>query len=243
VAVDGQGRIWVANASANSITAYGVGTKGDTKPVARIAGSATGLNFPQGLALDAGGNLLAANTFGESVTAYPISFIGIVTDPNVFPVRTISGSSTGLSFPDGIDVDASGRIYVANQFDNDITTYPAAANGNAVPTMTIAGGKTGLAGPGAIAITPPLSVLTHAVPAGRAGRAYRAVLQAGQGTSPYVWSLARGWLPPGVWLQRDGTIAGTPRRGGRWTAVVRVTDASRPHAVAIQSLRFVVAGR
>ena len=51
---------------------------------------------------------------------------------------------------------------MANQFDNDITTYAAAANGNVAPLATIAGNNTGLAGPGAIAVTPPLSVLTPA---------------------------------------------------------------------------------
>ncbi len=169
VAIDASGRIWVANASANSLTAYAAGASGDAKPVARIVGSATGLNDPQGLAEDAGGNLLAANTFGESVTAYATASIGAASNPNVFPIRTISGSSTGLSFPDGIDVDGSGRIYVTNQFDNDITTYPATANGNVSPLATISGANTGLASPSAIAVTPPLSVLTSSLPPTRAG--------------------------------------------------------------------------
>ncbi len=240
VAIDGSGRLWVANASGNSLTAYAAG---GVKPVARIFGSATGLNEPQGLAEDASGNLLAVNTFGESVTAYATASIGATSSPNVAPIRTISGSSTGLSFPDGIDVDSSGRIYVANQFDNDITSYPATANGNVTPLATIAGGNTGLAGPGAIAVTPPLSVLTHSLPSARVGHGYRVDLQAGQGTSPYVWTLARGGLAPGLWLQRDGTIAGTPRHSGRWTFTVCVTDTSRPYAHATQSLTVTVAGR
>jgi sugar lactone lactonase YvrE len=243
VAVDSQGRLWVANASANSITAYGVGANGDSKPVARIFGSATGLNEPQALAVDANGNLLAANTFGESVTSYAISFIGIATSPNVAPIRTISGSSTGLSFPDGIDVDSSGRIYVANQFDNDITTYQANASGNVAPVATIAGGSTGLASPGAIAVTPPLSVLTMSLPAARVGHAYGATVRAGQGTSPYTWTLGHGSLPAGLWLGRDGTIAGTPHRSGRWTFTLRVTDSSHPRLVATRSFTLTVAGR
>ncbi len=243
VAVDAMGRLWVANAGTNSLTAYAAGATGDAKPVARIAGPATGLNDPQGLAQDASGNLLAANTFGESVTAYAISFIGIATNPNVAPIRTLSGSSTGLSFPDGIDVDASGHIYVANQFGNDITSYPATANGNVAPLTTIAGSNTGLAGPGAIALTPPLSVLTGSLPNARAGHGYHVVLQAAQGTSPYAWSLAHGWLPPGLWLGRAGIIAGTPRHGGHWALTVRVTDSAHPHTVATRSFTLTVAGR
>lgn len=243
VAVDAMGRLWVANAGTNSLTAYATGATGDAKPVARIAGPATGLNHPQGLAQDASGNLLAANTFGESVTAYAISFIGIATNPNVAPIRTLSGSSTGLSFPDGIDVDAGGHIYVANQFGNDITSYPATANGNVAPLTTIAGSNTGLAGPGAIALTPPLSVLTGSLPNARAGHGYHVVLQAAEGTSPYAWSLAHGWLPPGLWLGRAGIIAGTRRHGGHWALTVRVTDSAHPHTVATRSFTLTVAGR
>ena len=243
VAIDGAGHLWVANASSNTLTAYLAGSSGDAKPFARIAGPATGLNEPQGLAVDAADNLLAANTFGESVTSYPLPLIGPATNPNVAPIRTISGSSTGLSFPDGIDVDSGGRIYVANQFDNDITTYAARANGNVAPVTTIAGRNTGLAGPGAIAVTPPLSVLTATLPHPAAGHGYRVALQAGQGTSPYVWAFLRGALPPGLWLGRDGTIGGTPQRSGRWSFTVRVTDAACPHAVATRSFMLTVAGR
>jgi serine/threonine protein kinase, bacterial len=243
VAIDGAGRLWVANASSNSLTAYLPGSSGDAKPFIRIAGSATGLNEPQGLAVDAEDNLLVANTFGESVTTYPLPLIGPDTNPNVTPIRTISGSSTGLSFPDGIDIDSSGRIYVANQFDNDITTYAATANGNVTPLTTIAGSNTGLSAPGAIAVTPPLSVLTANLPQARTSHGYRVALQAGQGTSPYVWKLAQGWIPPGLWLGKDGVIAGTPRHGGRWSFTVRVTDSSRPHAVATRSFTLTVAGR
>jgi sugar lactone lactonase YvrE len=243
VAIDGAGHLWVANASSNTLTAYLAGSSGDAKPFTRIAGPATGLNEPQGLAVDADDNLLAVNTFGESVTSYPLPLIGPATNPNVAPIRTITGSSTGLSFPDGIDIDSSGRIYVANQFDNDITTYAAGANGNAAPVATIAGGNTGLAGPGAIAVTPPLSVLTATLPTARVGRTYRTALRAGQGTSPYAWLLTRGSLPPGLWLGRDGTIGGSPRRSGRWGFTVRVTDGSHPRAVATRSFVLMVAGR
>ena len=70
------GHLWVANASSNSLTAYLAGSTGDAKPFARIAGPATGLNEPQALTVDANDNLLVANTFGESVTTYPLPLIG-----------------------------------------------------------------------------------------------------------------------------------------------------------------------
>ena len=53
-----------------------------------------------------------------------------------------------LAYPTGIDVDAAGHLYVANQYDNDVHVYPAGAAGNTAPLGTIAGPTTGLSGPG-----------------------------------------------------------------------------------------------
>jgi hypothetical protein len=86
-------------------------------------------------------------------------------------------------------------------------------------------------------------VLTRNLPPARTGHGYRIDLQAGQGTSPYVWTLEHGSLPPGLWFQRDGTIAGTPPRSGHWTFIAEVTDTSRPHAHATQSLTLKVTAR
>ena len=66
-----------------------------------------------------------------------------------------------LSFPTGIDVDSQGRVYVANQYDDDIHVYASGAAGDSAPIATIAGGGTQLSGPGALAVTPPLSILTQ----------------------------------------------------------------------------------
>ena len=55
--------------------------------------------------------LYVSNTYGDSVTVYPISASG-----NTSPLRTIRGPKTKLRFPGGIAVDDSGRIYVSNGF-------------------------------------------------------------------------------------------------------------------------------
>lgn len=237
--IDGSGRLWVANSARNSLTGYPAGANGNVTPSATIAGSATGLNYPQGLSQDSAGNLLVANTFGESITAYSPAASG-----NAFPLRTIAGSSTGLSFPTGVDIDTTGAIYVANQYDNDVTRYPATANGNVTPTAVLAGGNTGLSGPGALAVTPPLAVLTSQLPDGQVGQRYAATLRAGQGSSPYRWTIVHGSLPAGLRLHPDGTITGTPRRAGISTVTVRVRDASHPTSTDTARLTLrVLAGR
>jgi sugar lactone lactonase YvrE len=231
VAVDLSGRIWVANSAANSLTAYAPGATGDATPVVTIAGPATGLRSPQALTVDGTGHLLVANTFGASVTVYAPTANG-----NAAPLRTISGPATGLGNPSGIDVDTAGRIYVADEFANTITSYPGTASGNVAPLRTIAGAGTGLSAPGALAVTPPLSVLTDRLPAAHIHHAYAVALSAGQGTSPYRWSVARGALPPGLRLGPTGAVTGVPTRAGSWTVTVRVTDAAHPAGSALRAL-------
>jgi hypothetical protein len=233
--IDSAGRLWVADSSSNSLTQYAPGANGDAKPVATIAGSATGLNTPRGLAQDAGGDLLVTNQYGHTVTIYAPG-----TSGNAFPKATLGGSSTMLSFPTGIDVDTEGRVYVANQYDNDVHVYAAGAVGDSPPLATIAGNATGLSGPGAVAVTPPLSILTEHLPVAVVHRRYRVRLRAAEGRPPYHWSLARASLPAGLRLSRSGIVTGRARRAGRARVSVRVRDAERPAARATTWLTLVV---
>jgi 6-phosphogluconolactonase (cycloisomerase 2 family) len=235
LAVDAGGRLWVANSGSSSLTQYAPGANGDAKPLATIAGSATGLNTPRGLAQDSAGDLLVTNQYGHSVTIYAPGSNG-----NAPAKATLAGSSTMVSYPTGIDVDTQGRVYVANQYDNDIHVYAAGAAGDSPPIATIAGGATGLSGPGAIAVTPPLSILTTQLPAAVAHHRYHARLRAGEGRTPYRWSLARGKLIAGLRLSRSGVISGRPRRAGTVHVRIRLRDAEHSGARAVARLTLVV---
>ena len=61
------------------------------------------------MTLDAAGNVLAADEYSSAITAYAPTDNG-----DDAPAYSISGSNTGLDFPDGVDVDAAGNIYVSN---------------------------------------------------------------------------------------------------------------------------------
>jgi sugar lactone lactonase YvrE len=235
LAIDAAGRLWVADSGSNSLTQYAPGAGGDAKPVATIAGSATGLNTPRGLAQDGAGDLLVTNQYGHTVTVYAPG-----TNGNAFPKATLGGSSTLLSFPTGIDVDTQGRVYVANQYDNDVHVYSPGVFGDTPPIATIAGAATGLSGPGGLAVTPPLSILTGKLAPAVAHRHYRARLRAGEGRSPYRWSIVRGALPAGLRLTHTGVITGRPRHAGRARLLIRVRDAERPAARAGAWVRLVV---
>ena len=77
------------------------------------------------------------------VTAYPIGSRG-----NVPPAAV----TIDLVNPNGIAVDASGRIYASNFETNTITVYARNAGGNVPPLAVIGGAKTRLANPTAIAL-------------------------------------------------------------------------------------------
>jgi hypothetical protein len=71
----------------------------------------------------------------------------------------IIGSSTGLSRPEAIALDSSGKVYVANGGSShggtdSITIYPSGSNGNVTPTALIVGTATGLNLPVGIALDP-----------------------------------------------------------------------------------------
>ncbi|MCX6460785.1 MAG: putative Ig domain-containing protein [Actinobacteria bacterium] len=75
-----------------------------------------------------------------------------------------------------------------------------------------------------VVTTPPaLSITTAALTAGASGVAYSFALQATGGVGTHAWSLASGTLPPGLTLNSEGLISGTPTTSGTYTFTPRVT--------------------
>lgn len=69
-----------------------------------------------------------------------------------------------------------------------------------------------------------LDITSHVVPDAVTETAYIHELQAYGGELPYTWS-AQGSMPPGLSLEPDGRILGTPTRAGKWRVPVQVRDA------------------
>ena len=128
IALDSSRNIYVADDSAASVFVYpALGSSTgllNEAPTATISGSNTGLNTPYGIALDSSGNIYVADTLAASVFVYPPlgSSTGLL---NEAPTATISGSNTGLSYPEGIALDSSSNIYVADNSANSVLVYPA----------------------------------------------------------------------------------------------------------------------
>jgi len=73
--------------------------------------------------------------------------------------------------------------------------------------------------------SPGLSIVTSnsELPWGRVGTDYQAKLTAWGGLKPYAWR-APDPLPPGLKLQNDGSLSGTPAQGGDFAFTVQLSD-------------------
>jgi subtilisin family serine protease len=71
---------------------------------------------------------------------------------------------------------------------------------------------------------PPLEIQTEILPDALFNQSYNHTLQATGGKPPYSWSVVSGSLPPGINLNPDGTLTGTPTRQWQYTFAVEVTD-------------------
>ena len=161
IALDAAGNLYVANvgtttpptSTPSSITVYGPIATGNATPIRTITGVLTGLVNPQGVIVDSAGNLYVANagalSVPDSITVYDPTATG-----NVAPINTISGTNTRLASPQGVVLDPTGRLYVANKTTPSITVYTPGAMGNVIPIRIISGGATLLNQPLFIALRP-----------------------------------------------------------------------------------------
>jgi 6-phosphogluconolactonase (cycloisomerase 2 family) len=79
---------------------------------------------------------------GSIILGYPLTSNG-----NVTPPFQISGSGTQVLSATGIVRDSTGRIYIANNSQNQIVVFPPNVAGNVSPVYQVSGSATGLSSP------------------------------------------------------------------------------------------------
>ncbi len=143
VAVDAVGNIYVADTNNSSIKKIPLTPPGNTynpyvygTPV--VLGS--GFNYPQGVAVDAAGNVYVSDTYNNAVKKIPYNG-GMYGTPVLV--------ASGLNYPAGIVLDGGGSIYVADTGSNSIKKIPYSGGSYGTPVML---NNTGLDRPVGLAI-------------------------------------------------------------------------------------------
>jgi uncharacterized repeat protein (TIGR03803 family) len=268
VAVDAIGNLFIADPNSNLIRKVGTngiittaagngdgaGTGGYGDYYSGDGGAATNaeLNLPQGVTVDATGNLFIAD-WGNNVIR-EVGTNGIIT-------TVAGGGANGLGdggaatnadlFPVGVAVDATGNLFIADLGNRCIRKVVIQG-----PTLVL--NNVGLGNAGAydvvvsspygsvtssnvnLTIIVPLQITTTSLPNGTNGTAYSHTLIGSGGQTPYSWTNISGALPPGLKLATNGVISGTPTTAGTFKFVVKVTDALSN--TATQALSLIVFG-
>ena len=144
VAVDGSGNVYVAdneNCKIRKITATGVVTNlagNGYNGITDGAGTTASFNNPEGVAVDATGNVYVADTGNHKIRKItPAGAVTTLAGNGSSGTNDGTGTSGRFNNPMGIAVDATGNVYVADSGNHKIRK------------ITLAGAVTTLAGSGA----------------------------------------------------------------------------------------------
>ena len=151
LAVDARSAAYVGTFSA--VFGYAAGAPEVAPPFATLAGPSTELFLVGGVALSTRDGALYTTNGDDAVRIYAPIVAGAPADRP--PIRGLIGPHTGLQHPGRIAVDATGMLYVVNEWAPDggsITVYAPDARGDATPLRAIGGPRTGLAHPHALAV-------------------------------------------------------------------------------------------
>jgi sugar lactone lactonase YvrE len=155
IALDSSGKIYLTNSVApllsfrSQVLVYSAASTGNASPIAVIEGSKTGLDYPGGVAVDAGGKIYVTNG--------GISVFSGDSKGNVKPITKITSNNTGLTQPYGVAVGSDGKIYVADKHVGShscgrVLVYRSGSYGDALPMALIEGAHTVLQQPIGIAV-------------------------------------------------------------------------------------------
>ena len=135
IAVDAAGNLYVANTTGNEVLK--IDASGTAIALATAASPA--FNGPTGVAVDAHGNVYVADT-GNNLVREIVASGGVVTGSSSVTTLNQSGAAA-FDHPEGVAVDAAGNVYVADTLRNEIREIEA--TGGSVSTsstvVTLAG--------------------------------------------------------------------------------------------------------
>lgn len=128
LATDKRGRAYVASVDGMAVTVVALSEPREKIDRLRVRKFTIPGNYSvSDFAAASDGTLYFSSTKSDAI---------IMQVPGV-QAKVLRGSRTGLNAPAGIDVDSSGRLYVANHGGGGITVYAAHAHGNVSPARSL----------------------------------------------------------------------------------------------------------
>jgi DNA-binding beta-propeller fold protein YncE len=143
VAVDSNGRLWVADSvnsrvlrfedaagKPNGAAADGVLGQSDfTSFFSAI--TASGMYYPNGVAVDSAGRVWVADTYNNRVLRFDsaagkangASADGVLGQPNFFTSDAVAATASRMNTPEGMAVDSAGRLWVADQNNHRVLRF------------------------------------------------------------------------------------------------------------------------
>ncbi|MHB1871931.1 MAG: NHL domain-containing protein [Steroidobacteraceae bacterium] len=119
IAVDASGNLFVADTTANEVLKIS-----SSGAVTQLGGSASpAFNAPDGVAVDSHGNVYVADT-GNNLVREIVASGGVVSSSSAVITLNQSGAAA-FDHPEGVAVDASGNVYVADTLRNEIREIEA----------------------------------------------------------------------------------------------------------------------
>ncbi len=117
-----------------SINIYSGDAEGNRRPLRKIQGLRTRLDFPMNLTVDEAHDEIAVANNGDS----SVLIFKRTSNGDTAPVRVISGDRTGVNRPMGIALDTrNDEIWVSNFGDHTAVAFARTANGNVAPKRVI----------------------------------------------------------------------------------------------------------
>ena len=156
---DGQGDLWIANATNGTIvklTPAQLSTTGSPNPSVTLTTTGGSISASAGLAFDRSGNLWVGSTSGpKGIVAFSPAQLAVSGSP--VPSVILSSNGTNLDEPAGLTFDNFGNLWVGNYAGNSVTEFSPAqltSSGTPTPIATLTGGLTGLSGPTNVLFVP-----------------------------------------------------------------------------------------
>ncbi|MEA3486996.1 MAG: putative Ig domain-containing protein [Thermodesulfobacteriota bacterium] len=144
----------------------------------------------------------------------------------------IPGVTVSTSIGGSAQTDPNGNYNLENMFPGvyDITFAKTGYAALTVSNFFISATRNNILN---VELTTPglLNITTSTLPAAETNETYNPKVRISGGTYPYIYAIASGILPPGLFLDSDyGNITGIPTSAGSYTFSISVTDSQNAYA-------------